>query len=38
VCVPDVDVVIVRLGKTPAELRPANVAHLTGVIESFATA
>jgi CubicO group peptidase (beta-lactamase class C family) len=38
VCVPDVDVVIVRLGKTPAELRPANVAHLTDVIESFATA
>ena len=38
VCVPDLDVVIVRLGKTPAELRPANVAHLTDVIESLATA
>ena len=38
VCVPDLDVVVVRLGKTPAELRPANVAHLTDVIESLATA
>ena len=37
VCVPDLDVAIVRLGKTPAELRPANVAHLTDVIESLAT-
>jgi CubicO group peptidase (beta-lactamase class C family) len=38
VCVPDLDVVVVRLGKTPAELRPANVAHLNDVIESLATA
>ena len=38
VCVPDLDVVVVRLGRTPAELRPANVAHLTDVIESLETA
>lgn len=37
VCVPDIDVVVVRLGRTPSDQRPANVEHLNDVIESLAT-
>jgi len=37
-CVPALDVVVVRLGKTPAEQRPANAEHLGLVLEAFARA
>ena len=34
-CVPSLDLVIVRLGKTPAEQRAANEQHLRDVISAF---